>query len=420
MSLETTDTPELLLPAIDAYDPEVTILVPALNESVTVREFVNWCKTGLRKAGVEGEILIVDSSSDETATIALSAGARVLKVARRGLGRAYIDAIPYVRGRYVILGDADCTYDFREITPFVNELRAGADLVMGSRFRGSIERGAMPLHHRYLGSPGTTLLADILLGLRLTDIHCGMRAMSIWSLKSLNLQSQGWEYASEMLVSAARLGLIIREVPVNFYKDVAGRVSHVKRQGWRTPFKVGWQTTQLLMIAGADFFLIPPGLVLSVVGSLGLLALSRGEVQMFGVLFSLHSQTFFLVSAAAGYLMFAFGYSLRCLHDRTHALIAAYRERFKLNRVFTFCFLSILIGLWPISKFIFAWARNNYEIGEVLKPMGHTAISGLGLVFLGIVFFIMTLAINSVHTYKKVTNESNDFSQRNSNPSNCQ
>jgi len=403
--LETIDTPELLLPVVDVSDPEVTILVPALNESVTVRQFVNWCKTGLREAGVEGEVLIVDSSSDETATIALNAGARVLKVARRGLGRAYIDAIPYVRGRYVILGDADCTYDFREITPFVNELRAGANLVMGSRFRGSIERGAMPFHHRYLGSPGTTLLADILLGLRLTDIHCGMRAMSIESLKSLNLQSQGWEYASEMLVSAVRLGMIIKEVPVNFYKDMVGRVSHVKRQGWTTPFKVGWRTAQLLMVAGADFFLIPPGLMLSVVGSLALLALSNGETQLLGIRFSLHSQTFFLVGAAAGYLMFAFGYCLRCLHDRTDVLVATYRARFTLNRVIMVCAFSILIGSWPISEFISNWKSNNYEVGEALKPLGHVAISSLGLVFFGIVFFIMTLAINSVHTYKKVTNE---------------
>src|ERR671915_1991421 len=143
----------LLVPEADVDEPELSIVIPALNEELTVGEFVEWCKQGLEKASIEGEIVIVDSSDDSTAEIALAHGARVLKTPRRGLGRAYIDAIPYIRGQYVLMGDADCTYDFRELAPFVERFHEGYEYVMGSRWRGSIEPGSMPALHRYLGTP---------------------------------------------------------------------------------------------------------------------------------------------------------------------------------------------------------------------------------------------------------------------------
>src|ERR1035438_1431286 len=146
----------LLIPAEDIADPEVAIVIPALNERITIVQFVTWCKAGLAKAGGAGEILIVDSSTDETPDLALANGARVLRTPKRGLGRAYIDAIPFIRGKYVVMGDADCTYDFRLLGRFVDKLRQGDDFAMGSRWLGSIEPGSMPGLHRYLGTPVTT------------------------------------------------------------------------------------------------------------------------------------------------------------------------------------------------------------------------------------------------------------------------
>src|SRR5580704_15371136 len=138
--------PELtmLVPENDVRDPEYSIVVPALNEEITIGEFVAWCKQGIAAAGISAEIIIVDGSSDRTAEIAVAGGARVLKAPKRGLGRAYIDAIPYIRGKYIVMGDADCTYDFRQLRPFVEKFLAGSEFVMGSRFKGSIEDGAMP------------------------------------------------------------------------------------------------------------------------------------------------------------------------------------------------------------------------------------------------------------------------------------
>ena len=131
---------ELLVPVDDVENPEFSIVVPALNEQLTIKTFISWCQEGMRKAGVAAEILIVDSSTDKTPEIALTAGARVLKTPKRGLGRAYIDSLPFVRGQYLILGDCDCTYDFREIEPFVKKFRDGAEFIMGSRFRGTSRR----------------------------------------------------------------------------------------------------------------------------------------------------------------------------------------------------------------------------------------------------------------------------------------
>jgi len=132
---------QLHIPASDTADSELSIVIPALNEKLTIAEFVNWCHEGMREAGVTGEILIVDSSTDGTAEIALAQGARVLRCPKRGLGRAYIDAIPFIRGRYVLLGDCDLTYDFRQLKAFIDCFRAGSEFAMGSRFRGYIERG---------------------------------------------------------------------------------------------------------------------------------------------------------------------------------------------------------------------------------------------------------------------------------------
>src|SRR5436190_9588562 len=142
-----------LLPAGVTPGPvELSIVIPAMNEAVTIGEFVDWCREGLAKAGVPGQILIVDSSTDRTPEIAVEHGAEVLQVPKRGLGRAYIDAIPFIRGKWIVMGDADLTYDFRDLRPWIERFQAGDEFIMGSRFKGSIETGAMPKLHRYFGT----------------------------------------------------------------------------------------------------------------------------------------------------------------------------------------------------------------------------------------------------------------------------
>ena len=179
-----------------------------------------------------------------------------------GLGRAYIDALPYVRGEYILMGDADCTYDFRLLAPFVEKLREGYEFVMGSRWAGSIEPGAMPWLHQYLGTPVTTWILNLLYGSRFSDIHCGMRAIRRDSFERMNLTSQSWEYASEMVLKSVRMDLRTAEVPVRFLKDREGRESHHKRAGWTAPWKAAWINLRAMFVYGADFFVLKPGLLL--------------------------------------------------------------------------------------------------------------------------------------------------------------
>src|SRR3954470_4178902 len=197
-------------------DVELSIVIPAMNEEITVGEFMEWCKEGIERAGVTAQILIVDSSTDNTPKIVLEHGGEVLRAPKRGVGRAYMDAIPYIRGKWILMGDADLTYDFREIAPFVQEFRNGAEFIMGSRFRGSIEKGAMPKLHRYFGTPLTTWILNRIYGSRYSDIHCGMRGLTRSALERIDLKSQSWEYASEMVLKAARLKLRTPTFPSNF------------------------------------------------------------------------------------------------------------------------------------------------------------------------------------------------------------
>ncbi len=249
----------LLVPADDEPDPELSIVIPALNESLTITDFVDWCRQGLKAADIRGEILIVDSSDDDTAELALAGGARVLKTPRRGLGRAYIDALPFIRGRYVLMGDADCTYDFRELGEFVGPFREGYEFVMGSRWKGSIEKGAMPGLHQYFGTPFTTWILNRVYGSKFSDIHCGMRGISRDALERMDISSQSWEYASEMVLKSVHMDLRTIEAPVTFLKDREGRLSHHKRSGWFSPFSAAWINLRAMFVYGADFFALKPG-----------------------------------------------------------------------------------------------------------------------------------------------------------------
>ena len=207
-------------------------------------------------AGVRAEIILVDSSDDSTAEQAIQKGARVVKAPRRGLGRAYQQGIPAVRGKYVLMGDADCTYDFRQLQPFLDRFREGYEFVMGSRFSGFIEPGSMPALHRYFGTPFTTWILNLLYGTRFSDIHCGMRGITREALVRMKLQSDSapWQYASEMVLKSVHMKLRTAEVPVRFLKDPDGRVSHHKRACWLSPWKAGWSNLEVMLTHGAEVF----------------------------------------------------------------------------------------------------------------------------------------------------------------------
>jgi glycosyltransferase involved in cell wall biosynthesis len=397
-ALSAADAPQLLVPAADVADPLVSIVVPALNEAIVVSDFVRWCHEGLFRAGVRGEILIVDSSTDDTAELALAEGARVLRVPRRGLGRAYIDALPFIRGKYVILGDADCTYDFREIQAFVERFREGYEFVMGTRIGGFIEPGSMPALHRYLGTPVTTWILNVLYSSDFSDIHCGMRGITLDAFQRMGLQSQSWEYASEMVLKSVHMHLRTSEVPVRFYKDRDGRVSHHRREGWLSPWKAAWINLRAMFVYGADFFLVRPGAVLLAIGLVLTLPLTFGSLTLGPVTFSLHWSLAGVALAVLGLQSIYLGILARLLYETDGAVRKRWLRWFRYNRAVGASAALFALGLALLSFLVVDYLTNNLRLPSLSLAGGpsYRAVTGLLLVMMGFSTFTFTLVLHAV------------------------
>ena len=199
---------------------ELTILIPCLNEETSIGICINKGLNYLDKNNINGEVLISDNgSTDKSVEIAKQLGARVIHTEEKGYGSALINGINNAKGKYIIMGDADDSYDFSNLNPFIDNLRKGYDLVMGNRFKGKIEKGAMPWHHKYIGNPILSKIGQILYKSKLKDWHCGLRGFNKESIKKLNLHCIGMEFASEMVLKAEKAHLKTMEIPINLYKD---------------------------------------------------------------------------------------------------------------------------------------------------------------------------------------------------------
>ncbi len=388
----------LLIPAGDVSDPELSIVIPALNESITIATFIKWCKAGLQEAGIAGEVLIVDSSTDETPNIAVANGARVLRVPKRGLGRSYIDALPYIRGKYVLLGDADCTYDFRQIRPFIAHFRDGCEYVMGSRWAGSIEPGSMPPLHRYLGTPVTTAILNLIYGTHFSDIHCGMRGITRDAFLRMDLQSQSWEYASEMILKSVRMELRTVEVPVRFLKDPEGRVSHHKRAGWFSPWHAAWINLRAMFVNGADFFLLRPGIILMSLGVPVVLATSTGPLRIGPVEMSLFWSLLGLTMAVVGLQSFYLGGLARVLYDRQGTKTRRWLRHFPYTPWILTCGAVMLAGFGMAGPLVRDYLRNGYRLLAV-GGSSHMAITGLLLIVFAFMTFTFVLMLHAIASH---------------------
>ncbi len=375
---------------VEGGSVEVSIVVPCLNEELTVGEFVDWCSEGLAAAGVSGEVLIVDSSSDRSPIIAAEHGARVITVPRRGLGQAYIDAIPHVRGRMAIMGDCDLTYDFRVIDGFVAAIERGYDFVMGTRTKGESEPGAMPALHRYFGSPLTTFMFNVIYGTRFSDIHCGMRAITREALERMDLESRGWEYASEMILKARKLRMRTTEVPVRFWKDREGRESHLRRGGWRTPWIAGWNSLRVMFLYAPDFFLLRPGIALLTFGVVIGSVLAAGPVTVLGIGFDLHWMLLGIVAATVGYSAVQLALLSRVLFDFDRRLTDRLLATLTYNRGVAISGLLTVAGIAPNLVLLAHWLSADFH----LRSIGYSSVFGLLLMILGFQTFGFTLLLH--------------------------
>jgi len=270
--------------------PDVSVIMPCLNEAATVATCVAKARAALERAGLAGEVVVADNgSSDGSPDLAAGEGARVVAAPVRGYGAAYLAGLEAARGRYLVLGDADDTYDFGAVPEFVAALKAGNDVVLDSRFRGKILPGAMPWLHSYIGNPVLSGLLSLFFGHRISDAHCGLRAMTLEAAERMRLKASGMEFASEMVVVALRRGLSVAEIPITYYPRAGRSKLRSFRDGWR-------HLRFMLLLSPTPLFLLP-GLVAVAVGLLALFALLPGPLRVGSLILDYHFM--FVASALA-------------------------------------------------------------------------------------------------------------------------
>jgi len=284
-------------------DLEVTVLLPCLNEAETLETCIHKALRSLAELGIQGEVLVSDNgSTDGSQEIAVRSGARVVQAPRRGYGAALITGIAAARGRYVIMADADDSYDLANLGPFVEQLRAGHDVVMGNRFRGGIGAGAMPFLHRYLGNPVLSWLGRALFDLKgIHDFHCGIRGFDRDRIRDLDLRMPGMEFASELVVRAALSGYDMTEVPTTLQPDGRSRAPHLRT--WRD----GWRHLRFLLVFAPRRTLVWPGLIIFLVGLVGTAALATDARRIGGVEFDVNALVYACLAILVGAQLLLFG-----------------------------------------------------------------------------------------------------------------
>jgi glycosyltransferase involved in cell wall biosynthesis len=261
--------------------------MPCLNEAETVATCVRKARGFLERVGIDGEVLVADNgSTDGSPELALKAGARVVPVARKGYGSALLGGINAACGRFVIMADADDSYDFSQLDAFVDGLRAGNTMVIGHRFRGGIRRGAMPLLHRYFGNPVLSFAGRLLFSSRIGDFHCGLRGVDRAAVLQLGLHAPGMEFASEMVVKATLAGWRIAEVPTVLSRDGRSRAPHLR--SWRD----GWRHLRFLLMMSPRWLMLYPGTFLIGIGIAAELAILHGPIVIGGVGFDIHTMLY--------------------------------------------------------------------------------------------------------------------------------
>ena len=293
----TTSAPHLAPSEMKASEEiELSVVMPCLNESATVASCVRKALGAMQQHGIRGEVIVADNgSTDQSRRLAEEAGARVVEVETRGYGSALRAGIAEARGRFVLMGDADDSYDFSHMDRFVEKLREGYDLVMGNRFQGGILPGAMPPLHRYLGTPVLTAISRLFFRSPVGDINCGLRGFRKKAIEGLGLRTLGMEYAGEMIVKASTFGLRITEIPTTLAPDGRGRAPHLNT--WRD----GWRHMRFLLLYSPRWLFLYPGMALLVFGSALSAVLLRGPLVVGGVVFDVTTLLFAAMAILIGF-----------------------------------------------------------------------------------------------------------------------
>ena len=388
--------PIVVPPAVARTDEvELTILMPCLNEAETIAACVRKAMRYLERADITGEVVVADNgSTDGSPDIARTLGARVVEVAERGYGAALLGGIEAARGRYVIMGDADDSYDFSALHDFVAALRTGTDLVMGNRFAGGIAPGAMPLLHRYLGNPVLSAIGRLFFRVPVGDFHCGLRGFRREAVERLGLRATGMEFASEMVVKSALHGLSVAEVPTTLGPDGRSRAPHLRT--WRD----GWRHLKFLLIHCPRWAFLVPGLVFLSAGLFVAAMLFANPVWIGSVRLDINTFVGACFSAVVGAQILGLG-----AISRQYAAITGFLPRSRssdaLSKVVSTDALALLalvmmvVGLAMLFAAFAFWSAADF--GMITNPVVTRAvIAGLAIVVIGVQTLFTALLVGAL------------------------
>jgi hypothetical protein len=358
---------------------ELSIVLPCLNEAETLAVCIRKALASLAELGIDGEVIVADNgSTDGSQDIARAEGARVLDIAYRGYGAALRGGIAGARGTYVLMADADDSYALDDIGGFVEAVRAGSDLVMGNRFAGGIEPGAMPFLHRWLGNPVLSAMGRLFFRIPVRDFHCGMRAFRRDRIEALGMQTTGMEFASEMVVRASLNGLKMSEVPTVLRPDGRSRAPHLRT--WRD----GWRHLRFLLAFSPRWLFLYPALAVLGVGLVGLIVLAFGERDIAGVAFS--SQTMLgcataviIGGQAVGFAVISRSYATHLKLLPRSPKLERMLERVTLERGLALGLLMFLAGMALFVAALAHWGSKGF--GQ-LDPVGTIRLPIIGMVLI--------------------------------------
>ena len=365
--------------------PLVSVVIPCLNEEANIERCVLAAIAAMEGANLDGEVVVADNrSEDRSAELAAAAGARVVHEPRRGYGSAYLAGFAAARGRYIVMADADLTYDFAEIPRFVGELESGAQLVMGDRM-DNIQPGAMPWLHRYVGNPVLTGVLNLFFRTGVNDAHCGMRALRRDVLPTLDLRTTGMEFASEMVIRAAKEGLDIRQVPIEYHPR--GGESKL------SSFRDGWRHLRFLLVHSPTHLFIVPGLVMAALGTLVSLTVLT-QIDILGRTWDLHAMI-------AGSLLMIVGTQVVALGLCAHAYGTYFmgerdrwfdrmRARFRLEHGLMLGGAIVLAGVALLTLILVKWIGRGF--GHLSEE--RLAVLGAALLIIGIQVFFSSFLLS--------------------------
>jgi len=365
--------------------PFISVVIPCLNEAQSIDESVRRARTALDENGFDGEVVVADNgSTDGSAELAERAGARVVHEQRRGYGSAYLAGFAAAKGDYIVMGDADLTYDFGDIPRFVEQLDAGAELVMGNRMK-NIKPGAMPWHHRYIGNPVLTGVLNLFFRTGVRDAHCGMRAIRRDALPGLDLRSPGMEFASEMVIRAAKNRLDIREIPIEYHPRAG--------ESKLSSFRDGWRHLRFLLVHSPTYLFLVPGALMTIFGLL-VMATVLGEIGVFGRRWDLHTMIAGTLATVIGSQVLTLGFAARAygvwyLGERDR-WFQRMEERLRLEHGLLAGSAVLLVGLSLVTFIGAKWlSRGGGELAET-----QLALLAATLVIVGLQIFFSSFLLS--------------------------